>query len=62
MTIYEQMKQAVLDGDEVIAEELARQALDEGLDTDKILDEGFLAGIQEAGQLYEEEYFLPDLV
>ena len=63
MDIYELMKEAVLDGDEEAAVKLAQQALEEGLELQKVMDEGFLAGIQEAGQLYEdEEYFLPDLV
>lgn len=63
MDIYELMKEAVLDGDEEEAVRLAEQALEEGLDLQKVMDDGFLAGIQEAGQLYEdEEYFLPDLV
>lgn len=61
--IYEEMKNAVLDGDEELAVELAQKALDESLDLDRVMDEGFLAGIQEAGALYEkEEYFLPELV
>lgn len=61
--IYEEMKNAVLDGDEELAVELAQKALDEKMDLNRVMDEGFLAGIQEAGQLYEdEEYFLPDLV
>ena len=63
MNIYELMKEAVLDGDEEEAVKLAQQALEEGLELQKVMDDGFLAGIQEAGQLYEdEEYFLPDLV
>lgn len=61
--IYEEMKNAVLDGDEELAVELAQKALDESLELDRVMDEGFLAGIQEAGALYEkEEYFLPELV
>ncbi len=63
MDIYEEMKEAVLEGDEEAAIELANRALEENLDLQKVMDEGFLAGIQEAGQLFEdEEYFLPDLV
>lgn len=63
MEIYELMKTAVLDGDEEEAARLAQQALDENLDLQLVLNEGFLAGIKEAGQLYEdEEYFLPDLI
>ena len=63
MDIYELMKEAVLDGDEDEAVALAERALEERLDLNEVMDKGFLAGIQEAGQLYEdEEYFLPDLV
>lgn len=63
MEIYELMKEAVLDGDEDEAVALAERALEEGLDLQAVMNEGFLAGIQQAGQLYEdEEYFLPDLV
>lgn len=63
MKIYELMKEAVLDGDEEEAVKLAEKALEDGVDLNEAMDQGFLAGIQEAGQLYEdEEYFLPDLV
>ena len=63
MEIYELMKEAVLDGDEDEAVALAEKALADGLNLNEVMDKGFLAGIQEAGQLYEdEEYFLPDLV
>lgn len=63
MEIYELMKEAVLDGDEEEAVNLAQKVLDDGLDINEAMDKGFLAGIQEAGQLYEdEEYFLPDLI
>ena len=63
MEIYELMKTAVLDGDEEESARLAQQALDDNLDLQMVLNEGFLAGIKEAGQLYEdEEYFLPDLI
>lgn len=63
MEIYELMKEAVLDGDEEEAVKLAEQALKENLELNKVMEDGFLAGIREAGQLYEdEEYFLPDLV
>lgn len=63
MEIYELMKEAVLNGDEEEAMKLAQQVLDDGLNINEAMDKGFLAGIQEAGQLYEdEEYFLPDLV
>lgn len=63
MTYYDEMMQSVIDGDEDAAARLAELALEKGLDLQKVMDEGFLAGIQEAGRLYEEEeFYLPDIV
>lgn len=63
MTYYDEMMQSVIDGDEDAAARLAELALEKGLDLRKVMDEGFLAGIQEAGRLYEEEeFYLPDIV
>jgi len=60
---FDEMKRAVLEGDEDQARELAVEALAQHLDLKQVMDEGFLKGIQEAGVLYEAgEYFLPDLV
>lgn len=59
----EEMQNAVLEGDEILASELAHYALDNHLDLKQVMEEGFLKGIREAGALYEDgEYFLPDLV
>jgi corrinoid protein of di/trimethylamine methyltransferase len=60
---YDEMMQAVLEGDEELARQLAQEALAQHLDLKQVMSEGFLKGIQEAGVLYESgEYFLPDLV
>ena len=60
---FDEMKRAVLEGDEELARDLATEALVQGLDLKQVMNEGFLKGIQEAGVLYEDgEYFLPDLV
>lgn len=60
---FDEMKRAVLEGDEDLARELAIAALEQHLDLKQVMSEGFLKGIQEAGVLYEDgEYFLPDLV
>jgi len=60
---FDEMKRAVLEGDEDLARELAIEALASHLDLKQVMNEGFLKGIQEAGVLYEQgEYFLPDLV
>ncbi len=61
--LYPAMRQAVLDGDEDAAGKLAEQALAEGLPVLEVIEKGFVKGIREAGDLWEEgEFFLPELV
>lgn len=61
--LYESMRESILDGDEELAAELAMSALNNNLDLTKVMNEGFLKGIQEVGELYQAgEYFLPELV
>mgnify|MGYP000844256647 CR=1 FL=1 len=61
--LFEAMRNSILDGDEELAVELARSALKDELDLDMVMNEGFLKGIQEVGDLYQSgEYFLPELV
>jgi len=62
-TLLARMKQVVLDGDEDAARELAQQALDQGMDLMQVIEQGFVAGIRQTGELWEEgEFFLPELV
>lgn len=57
------MKNSILDGDEELAKELAEAALRENLDLTRVMNAGFLSGIQEVGELYQSgEFFLPELV
>jgi corrinoid protein of di/trimethylamine methyltransferase len=61
--IFEQMRISVLEGDEDNAIILAQKVLDEKIDLLTSMNEGFLKGIKEAGDLYESgEYYLPELV
>jgi methanogenic corrinoid protein MtbC1 len=61
--IYSQMAQAVLDGEDDTAAELAQKGLDMGLAAADILDKGFVKGIEEVGELFGRgEFFLPELV
>ncbi len=61
--MYSAMRQAILDGDEDAAGNLATEALEVGLPVLEVVDQGFVAGIREAGDLWEEgEFFLPELV
>ena len=56
-------RQAVLDGDEDAAERIANDGLAAGFPPLEMIDGGFVAGIREAGDLWEEgEFFLPELV
>jgi corrinoid protein of di/trimethylamine methyltransferase len=60
---FSKLAQAVIDGEPEDAEELARQALDQGLDPLTCINEGLTRGIDRVGKLFASgEYFLPDLV
>jgi len=61
--LFEEMKTAVLEGEIEEGEALARKALDLGADPLECIEEGFVAGINEVGELYEAgDMFLPELV
>lgn len=61
--LLDKMRIAVLDGEEADAAALAKDALEKGVSLSDVMNEGFLKGIHEAGQLYADgEYYLPDLV
>lgn len=61
--LYEQMKQTILDGEPEEAAALARAGLAAGLAPTDILDNGFVKGIEEVGELFGRgEFFLPELV
>ena len=61
--LYSQMAQAVIDGEDDTAAELAQKGLDMGLPAADILDKGFVKGIEEVGDLFGRgEFFLPELV
>ena len=61
--LLDKLAQAVIDGEPEDAEELARQALDQGLDPLVCINEGLTRGIDRVGELFASgEYFLPDLI
>jgi corrinoid protein of di/trimethylamine methyltransferase len=61
--MYEKLAQALIDGEPEDAEELAKQALDQGLDPLTCINEGLTKGIQRVGDLFSSgEYFLPELI
>ena len=61
--IYEKLAQAVLEGEPEEAEELAKQALEQGVDPLACINQGLMKGIQEVGDLFSKgEYYLPELI
>lgn len=61
--LFEKLAQAVVDGEPEDAEELAQQAVDQGLDPLTCINEGLTKGIDRVGELFASgEYFLPDLI
>jgi corrinoid protein of di/trimethylamine methyltransferase len=61
--IITRLAQSVIDGEPEDAVELAKQALDEGLDPLACINQGLTAGINRVGELFASgEYFLPDLI
>jgi corrinoid protein of di/trimethylamine methyltransferase len=61
--ILAKLAQAVIDGEPEDAEDLARQALERGLDPLRCINEGLTPGIDRVGELFATgEYFLPDLI
>jgi corrinoid protein of di/trimethylamine methyltransferase len=60
---YEKLAQSVVDGEPEDAEQLAKQALEMGLDPLACINEGLTKGIQRVGELFASgEYFLPELI
>ncbi len=61
--MYAKLTQAVIDGEPEDAEQLAKEALDQGLDPLSCINEGLTKGIQKVGGLFASgEYFLPELI
>lgn len=63
MTILDDLKKAVLEGDDDIAADLAKKALKEGIAPLNIVNEAIIPGIQDAGELWKRnEYFHTDII
>jgi corrinoid protein of di/trimethylamine methyltransferase len=61
--IFDRLAQTVIDGEPEDAEEVAQQALDQGLDPLECINRGLSPGIDRVGELFATgEYFLPDLI
>ena len=59
----EQIKQAIVDGDDDIAAEQTERALEEGVNPADIVKQAIVPAIEQTGQLWKDNvYFLPDVV
>jgi corrinoid protein of di/trimethylamine methyltransferase len=63
MSILEEIRQAVIEGQIKAAPLKVKQGLDEGLKPDVILNEGLIAAMKHVGELFEQgEYFVPEML
>ena len=61
--LHEQLATAVVELDEDLTKQLARQVIDLGFDAWSAVELGLVAGMDRAGKLFdEEEYFIPELL
>ena len=61
--VLEQIKQSIIEGDDVAVKAAVEKALGEGLAPVDILNSGIVPGIETTGQLWAEgQYFMPDVI
>lgn len=61
--LFQAMAQSVIDGDPDAAADLARRAVEQGIDPLEAINRGFVPGVDYVGEQYAQgEMFLPDLV
>jgi len=61
--LFQAMAQSIMDGEVEVAERLARQAVEQGIDPLEAINQGFVVGVNYVGEQFAQgEMFLPDLV
>lgn len=61
--LFDQASKAVVEADQDLVKSVVEQALAEGIDPAELLNQGFIPGIAEVGERFEnEEIFLPTLI
>jgi trimethylamine corrinoid protein len=61
--LFDEMRQAIIDGDGDKAGTLAGEAVRQGLNLLEVIEKGYVPGIQKVGDLWEQgDYFLPELI
>jgi 5-methyltetrahydrofolate--homocysteine methyltransferase len=63
MSLIEEIRQAVIDGQAKVVVPKVEQALGEGMAAETILNEGLISAMAEVGQLFEDgEFFVPEML
>jgi 5-methyltetrahydrofolate--homocysteine methyltransferase len=63
MSVLDDLRQNVIEGNAPEAQDLVKQALAASLPADQILNEGLIAGMGEVGRLFEAgEFFVPEML
>jgi 5-methyltetrahydrofolate--homocysteine methyltransferase len=63
MSLIEEIRQAVIDGQAKVVVPKVEQALKDGIDPDVILHQGLIDAMAEVGRLFEEgEFFVPEML
>ncbi|MFM8321872.1 MAG: corrinoid protein, partial [Chloroflexota bacterium] len=61
--LFKAMAQSIIDGDAEVAEQLARQAIEQGIDPLEAINQGFVVGVNQVGEAFAcGDAFLPELV
>jgi 5-methyltetrahydrofolate--homocysteine methyltransferase len=63
MSVLDNLRQGVIDGNTPGVQDSVKQAIGGGLPPDKILNEGLISAMSEVGRLFENgEYFVPEML
>jgi 5-methyltetrahydrofolate--homocysteine methyltransferase len=63
MSLLDDLRHNVIDGNADEVENLVRQAIDQGLPPGRILNEGLISAMAEVGQLFERgEFYVPEML
>jgi len=63
MTILDDLRQRVIDGDMNQTQKLVQEAIAENIPAEQILKEGLISAMAEVGRLFESgEYFMPEML
>ena len=61
--LFKDMAQSIIDGENELAESLAQQAIDAGVDPLEAISKGFVVGVNQVGERFSSgDAFLPELV